>query len=182
MSDHAHHLGTEERYSLSSDCTDRELLSVAKIYAREVVDAHDLAVAVSSLEWEISHRAKRRAGALYHADGQPEKIQIARRHFDNSGWLAVASTVRHELIHAHLVNTGEGSGHGETFKRLAETLDTSVHCERFTEPKYWVRCDDCGREIGRYRKSKLVKQAGQYRCGDCGGRFSVVSDSAELSG
>lgn len=175
MSEPVQHLGTEQRYALASDCTDRELRSVAKIYAREVVDAHDLAVAVSSLEWEISRRAKRRAGALYHADGQSEKIQIARRQFDNSGWLAVASTIRHELIHAHLVNTGQGSGHGEAFERLAETLDTSVHCERFTEPNYWVRCAECGLEIARYRKSKLVTQADQFRCGDCGGRFSVTT-------
>jgi len=174
MSGPVQHLGTEQRYSLSSDCTDRELLSVVKIYAREVVDAHELAVSVRSLEWEISHRAKRRAGALFHADGQSEKIQIARRHFDNSGWLAVASTIRHELIHAHLVNTRDEPGHGDAFERLAEKLDTSVHCERFTEPNYWVRCEDCGLEIARYRKSKLVTAADQYRCGDCGGQFSVV--------
>lgn len=175
MSDPAHHLGTEDRYSLSSDCTDRELLSVVKIYAREVVEAHDFAVSVSALEWEISHRAKRRAGALYHADGQPEKVQIARRHFENSGWLAVASTIRHELIHAHLVSTAGESGHGERFEQFAEKLDTSVHCERFSDPKYWVRCDDCGGKIPRYKESKLVKQADQFRCGDCGGRFSVIA-------
>jgi|AntRauTorcE11898_2_1112593.scaffolds.fasta_scaffold04138_2 predicted SprT family Zn-dependent metalloprotease len=175
MSEPTPHLGTEDRYSLSSECTDRELRSVVKIYAREVVDAHDLAVSVSELEWEISHRAKRRAGALYHADGQPERIQIARRQFDNSGWLAVASTIRHELIHAHLVRVADEPGHGERFERLAAELDTSVHCDRFSDPKYWVRCEDCDQKIPRYRESKLVKQADQFRCGDCGGRFDVFT-------
>lgn len=174
MSDSTGHLGTEERYALSSGCTDGELRSVVKIYARKVVEAHDLAVAVSSLEWEISHRAKRRAGALFRSDGHPQRIQIARRHFENSGWLAVTSTIRHELIHAHLLNTERDVGHGKRFQQFAEALDTSVHCERFSEPSYWVRCEECGREIARYRESKLVKQADQFRCGDCGGRFSVV--------
>lgn len=181
MSEPARHLGIEERYALASDCTDAELRSVAKIYARKVVDAHELAVPVSSLEWEISRRAKRRAGALFHADGQARKIQLARRQFENRGWLAVASTIRHELIHAHLVNTEGEAGHGARFEQLARKLETSVHCERFSEPNYWVHCDDCGRTLPRYRKSKLVKRPAQFRCGDCGGRFSVTTDRSKLS-
>jgi predicted SprT family Zn-dependent metalloprotease len=176
MSDSVHHLGNEEHYSLSSDCTDRELLSVVKIYAREVVKQHNFDVSVSRLEWEISHRARRRAGALYHSDGQPEKIQIARRHFNNSGWLAVTDTIRHELIHAHLLNTGQEYGHGKEFKRLAEKLETSVRCERFSDPKYWIICEECGQRIPRYKRSKLVKNPDQFQCGECGGRFRLITD------
>lgn len=170
-----HHLGTEECYSLSSECTDRELLSVVKIYAREVVEQHNLDVSVSNLEWEISHRARRRAGALYHSNGQPKKIQLSRRHFNSSGWLAVTSTIRHELIHAHLLNTEKEYGHGKAFKQLAEKLDTTVHCDRFSDPKYWVICVECGQKIPRYKKSKLVRSPEQFQCGECGGEFQLDS-------
>lgn len=160
-------------YAIDPDCSREEFLAVAKVYARDVVDAAGLTVTVSNLDWEISMRAKRRAGAVKYRDGDPETVVLTWEHFANSGWERMAGTVRHELVHVHLLNEGYGSGHGERFRRLAERIEAPVHCERFSDPKYWVECEDCDTRLARYRRSKLVENPGQYRCGDCGGAFRV---------
>lgn len=158
-----------ERFRISSDCSHREFLAVARIYAREVVEEHSLTVSVEDLEWEVSTRAKRRAGAVKYADGEPETVSLTWGYFEENGWVDVASTIRHELIHVHLLNEYGESGHGERFRRLAERLDTSVHCELFTEPEWWVECSDCSNRLARYRNSRLVRATDEYVCGECGG-------------
>ena len=165
------------RYEISSDCSPEEFLAVARVYAREVVDDHELSVDVSGLEWEVSKRAKRRAGAVKYSDGTPDSVVLTWEYFEEMGWEETAATIRHELAHVHLLNEAGDPGHGPAFERLAEQLETHVHCERFATPKYWVRCTDCSNRLGRYRKSKLVKQPGRYRCGDCGG--SLVVEATE---
>ena len=161
------------RYAVSPDCTHEEFLAAAKLYAREVVDRHDLSVNVSDLEWDVSLRAKRRAGAVKWRDGDPESVVLTWEHFAGQGWEAAAATIRHELAHVHLLEEADDPSHGEAFQRLADELDAPVHCDRFAEPKWWVTCRDCGARLARYRRSKLVSQPGEYRCGDCGGEFRV---------
>lgn len=162
-----------EPYRVGTGCDRSELLAVAKVYAREVVATHDLAVDVSALEWELTARAQRRAGAVRYRDGDPEAVVLAWKQFQNRGWRATASTVRHELAHVHLLNEAGDPSHGRAFRRLAERLDTHVNCERFTQPNWWVVCTDCGQRLARYRRSKLVNHPEKYECGDCGGRFRV---------
>jgi len=161
------------RYAVDDGATDEQFLAAAKLYAREVVDRHDLAVDVSDLEWSVSKRAKRRAGAVKHRDGDPESVVLTWDHFAAQGWEAAAATVRHELIHVHLLAEEGDATHGAAFEALAAELDAPLHCERFTDPKWWVVCEDCDARIARYRRSKLVEQPEQYRCRDCGGRFRV---------
>ena len=161
------------RYEVAPDCSHDEFLAAAKVYARAVVDAHDLSVTVGDLSWEVSTRAKRRAGAVRYRDGVPEAVVLTWGHFERAGWPAAAATVRHELAHVHLLTETGDASHGPAFRRLADRLDTHVHCDRFTPPTWWVRCVDCGAELPRYRRSKLVDDPERYRCGDCGGRFRV---------
>jgi predicted SprT family Zn-dependent metalloprotease len=165
------------RYAVTPDCSHAEFLAAAKLYARAVVDDHDLSVSVSDLSWEVSTRAKRRAGAVKYRDGDPEVVVLAWRQFEHAGWPAVAATVRHELAHVHLLREDGDASHGPAFERLADRLDTHVRCERFTPPKWWVRCTDCDTALARYRRSKLVTEPERYRCGDCGGRFRVERNS-----
>lgn len=160
-------------YAVAPDCTREEFLAVAKVYAREVVAEHDLSVTVGSLDWEVSARAKRRAGAVRYRDGEPQAVVLTWEQFQRQGWAAAAATIRHELIHVHLLNEAEDPSHGDAFGRLASQLDTHVNCQRFAEPNYWVRCVDCGSELARYRRSKLVDQPDRYACGDCGGPLVV---------
>jgi len=168
-----------DRYDIAADCSREEFLAVAKVYAREVVDRYDLSASVSALSWEVSTRAKRRAGAVRYRDGAPETVVLTWDHFANEGWAATAATIRHELIHVHLLNECGDASHGERFEVLAERLHTHVHCDRFVSPKYWVVCTDCGARLARYRRSKLVDQPDQYRCGDCGGPFRVERNDAD---
>lgn len=162
-----------DRYAVAPECTHEEFLAAAKLYAREVVARHDLSVDVSGLDWAVSTRAKRRAGAVVYRDGEPERVKLTWAQFANEGWPAAAETVRHELIHAHLIAEADDPSHGAAFRRLADELDTTVHCGRFSDPEWWVTCTDCGARIARYRRSKLVEQPEAYACGDCGGSFRV---------
>lgn len=167
---------TVERHRVEPGCTRGEFLAVAKVYAREVVDNHDLTVSVSDLEWDVSERAKRRAGAVKHRDGDPQSVVLTWSQFEERGWSATASTIRHELIHVHLLNEADDSTHGDRFRDLARELETDVHCERFSDPEWWVICQDCGNRLARYRRSKLVTHSNEYACGECGGKFRVESN------
>jgi predicted SprT family Zn-dependent metalloprotease len=162
-----------EWFEISQDCSKEEFLSLVKVYARNVVREHGLDVDVTSLKWEVSTRAKRRAGAVKHIDGHPTSISITWEYFKQNGWTDTASTVRHELIHVHLLNTENDASHGPRFQDWAGRLDTSLHCEVFAEPKWWVVCQSCESEIARYQKSKLVEHPRKYRCQYCGGEFQV---------
>ena len=170
-----------DHYTIAPPCTHEEFLAVAKVYARAVVRAADLSVEVSALEWKVSTRAKRRAGALTYRGDEPVRVTLAWKQFEQRGWSATASTIRHELLHAHLLNEGVGPGHGPEFRRLAQALETNVHCERFTDPTWWVHCTDCSHQIARYRRSKLVSNPEQYRCGECGGRLRVERNDSQQS-
>lgn len=167
--------GPLEQYAVAPDATHEEFLAAAKLYARAVVDRHDLSVDVSRLDWEVSTRAKRRAGAVLHQDGEAEVVRLTWGQFENEGWEAATATVRHELAHVHRLAEAEDPSHGSAFRDLADQLDTHVRCERFADPSWWVVCVDCGARIARYRRSKLVEQPGRYECDDCGGSFRVES-------
>lgn len=167
-------------YDVAADVSISEFLAVAKVYARDVVDTYDLSVAVSDLEWEVSKRAKRRAGAVKYRNEHPETVSLTWAYFQEHGWAATADVVRHELIHVHRLNEAGDASHGAAFRELADDLQTSVTCKRFAEPNWWVTCESCGSEMPRYRQSKLVKNPGEYRCGGCGGE--LVSRRASGSG
>ena len=160
-------------YTVDAACSHAEFLAVARVYARDVVTEYGLSAGVSDLDWEVSTRAKRRAGAVKYRDGDPEAVVLTWDHFANRGWAAVAATIRHELIHVHLLNEHGDASHGARFEEMAERLHTHVHCDRFVEPNFWVVCTDCGARLARYRRSRLVANPDEYRCGDCGGTFRV---------
>ncbi|MFB6269463.1 MAG: SprT-like domain-containing protein [Halobacterium sp.] len=161
-----------EFYEVAPDASPSEFLAVAKVYARDVVENYGLNVAVSDLDWEVSKRAKRRAGAVKYRDSAPQTVSLTWEYFQEHGWGATASVVRHELIHVHLLNEDGDASHGDAFREWADRLQTTVRCERFADPNYWVVCRDCDSKMPRYRESKLVKNPESYRCGGCGGVLS----------
>lgn len=156
-------------YSIDTNCSDSELLAISKVYARDVTEAYDFSVNISDLDWKVSARAKRRAGVLKYKNKTPKMIILSRKYFENKGWDAVAATIRHELIHAHLVATRGDATHGDAFKSLAEKLQTHVHCDTFVDPDWIVECLACECEFPRYRRSKVVRNPDKYACGKCGG-------------
>lgn len=167
---------TATKYEVSTESAPEEFLAAAKLYAREIVDTYGLSVTVSGLTWKVSTRAKRRAGAVKHQDGDPIEIILTWGHFESKGWTAMAATIRHELIHVHLLNESGDHTHGDTFQALAEFLQTPTHCARFSEPEWWVHCSECDARWARYRKSKLVKNPSHYACGECGGALIVTQN------
>ncbi|WP_254832468.1 SprT-like domain-containing protein [Haloglomus salinum] len=167
-------------YAVDTDASEAEFLAACKLYAREVVDAFGLSADVGRLDWQVSRRAKRRAGQVRYRDDEPEVVVLTWGYFERRGWAAMASTVRHELVHVHLLNEyGDGS-HGERFERWAERLDTCVSCELFTTPEWWVVCEDCDAALARYRESKLVRRVDEYRCGECGGDLRLADGDTRV--
>lgn len=170
---------TVSRYAVSRDSTQREFLAAAKLYARDVVESTALSVDVDALEWEVSTRAKRRAGGVKHRDGEPRVVSLTWDYFQHAGWEPTAGIVRHELIHAHLLAEAGDASHGDAFERLAEALEAPRYCERFSEPKWWVCCTKCDNRLARYRTSSLTEHPERYACGDCGGRLRVRPGSGK---
>ncbi|WP_233571931.1 SprT-like domain-containing protein [Halosegnis longus] len=100
-------------------------------YARSYADSVPLPVDTDSLDWEVSTRAKQRAGACTY-DGDAITIRLAwgaAKRFDRAQFERV---IRHELIHAWEYQTAGEAGHGARFREQADRLDVSVTCPAFT--------------------------------------------------
>ena len=163
--------------------TDDELKQAAIRHAEEtLVDHPSLGdpIDLSDVRFEISHRMKRTAGrCIRHRPGGSTPndgytIRLARRGYDNRGYDEFLSTVRHELVHVWQYEVHDSGDHGETFAQWTDILVIEQHCEHFTDFKYLFECQDCGTQVGRYRKSKFVKKYKLYNCGSCGGSFEQV--------
>ncbi|MFA9415768.1 SprT-like domain-containing protein [Natrinema sp. HArc-T2] len=155
---------------------DDEIIARARIHAREVRDEHELAVDLSALEWTVSARARRRAGACrWQPDREVATIVLARRAYERYDWPTFAAVVRHELVHAWEFQQFGDSGHSDRFRERAATLEAPRYCAAFAEPRYMLRClaGSCDWRAKRYRASKPVKLPDQYRCGACGGTYEV---------
>ena len=154
--------------------TPTALLDRARQHATNVAAEHFPDLPVETIDWEVSHRAQRQAGVTKY-DPATEAITIALTWtaYEHHGWEQFSSTVRHELIHAWQYHEFGDADHGATFTRWTDGLDTSQHCERFTAPKWWLVCEDCGGRIPRYRRSKTVRNPEQYSCSECGGAIRV---------
>jgi len=117
--------------------TRTELLARVRRYARTV----DLPIALDAVSWEISERAKRRAGSChYDADTESVTIRLTWRAYRTHGWATFRDTVRHELIHAW-----EFQAHG----------GPPTDRDSGRKPKNWTsrftargsRSRDCGRPV-----------------------------------
>ena len=152
--------------------TPEELLDWARTYAGTV----DIDVDLSSIDWTVSKRARRRAGACrYDPTDGGVTIVISWASYQAHGWREVEATVRHELVHAWEFQAFGKSGHGPRFREKADAVDAPRHCEPFSDPRYVLQCQTeyCDWNARRYRASKTVTTPEEYRCGDCGARYVV---------
>lgn len=128
----------------------------------------------------VNSRAKRRLGCCFYNGGE-YTIEVAARLLGQPGLLR--ETLVHELLH-----TCPGCrDHGERWKGYAGVVNEAwgmdiqrtVKVEgeqgplRREEVKYVLRCEACGKEIGRVRMCKVVKTPWRYRC-LCGGKLKRV--------
>ncbi len=128
-------------------------------------------------------RAKSRLG-LCKKTGDSYVIEISSSLLDERvSEQTLVETVLHEQLHTCygcMKHTGR-------WKQLAEKVNAcyGLNVQRaaneesipeFMQPKpnYIVRCQSCGLELKRQKRSQLVKNPGRYRCGKCGGKLTVV--------
>jgi predicted SprT family Zn-dependent metalloprotease len=157
------------------------LLDRAATYARTV----DIDVDPAAIEWEISERAKRRAGCCrYDRETGQMTIVLTWDAYEAMGWQRFTETIRHELVHAWEFTHFGASGHGPRFREKAAEVDAPRYCEPFTTGRLRLVCtnDDCGWAPDRHRASKPVKYPDRgYRCGECGNAFVVEHRESGLT-
>ena len=180
-----------------------DLVEWSREYCKRVRRDRFVDVRFDLVEWEVSTRAKRRAAAVKRpkipdaevgapidwerattaggreAEGRPFEATIsltwdAFEAFDRVEW---ESVLRHELVHLEQYQRFGTTGHGRAFKTRAADLDAAVDCPVFADPKYVVRCRDCGGVVARrYRECKLVREYDAYRSSCCEAALSVEGD------
>ncbi|WP_424000154.1 SprT-like domain-containing protein [Haloarcula salina] len=176
--------------------SDADLIEWSRGYCRAVRRERAVSVRFDLVDWEVSHRAKRRAAAVKRpkldgatvgepfdwdaldgSDGRPLRCTVsltweAFESFDRVEW---ESTLRHELIHVEQYQRDGTTDHGPAFRERAAHLDTDVHCPAFSDPKYVLTCGDCGDLVARrYRDCKLVEQRERYRSNCCGASLELA--------
>ena len=152
--------------------TESELLDRARRYAATV----DLDVDLDAVSWDVSRRAKRRAGAcVYRRTDNTVTIRLTWAAYRSFGWAAFTDVIRHELVHAWEFLTFGESGHGERFRAQADAVDAPRHCPSFSVPRLQLCCTatGCAWTADRHKASKTVREPEAYRCGDCGSRYVV---------
>jgi len=152
--------------------TRAELLERSEAYAETV----DIDVDLSTVEWEISERAKRRAGACcFSPVTESITIRFTWAAYQEYGWDEFTDVIRHELVHAWEFQQFGESSHGWRFREKADDVDASRHCRSFTDARLLLRCTDeeCDWTAERHRASKAVTEPQERRCGACHSRYIV---------
>jgi predicted SprT family Zn-dependent metalloprotease len=92
-------------------------------------------------------------------------------------------TVRHELAHVVAFAKYDGSqGHNNNWKNVAVELGadpSSCHSKKSTDHNYYIGCPNCGTKTGRLRRSKVIKQPFNRKCGTCGESRLVSYDAGD---
>lgn len=142
------------------------------------------------VEVTINTRAKKRWGqTCRRADGFHINISSVLLRDDVSD-KATKDTIIHEILHtvdgcfdhkakwqtmANKVNKAYGYNIKRCTSSEEKGIDSSI-IEKPTHNKiYFVRCEKCGAEIIRRRKSDLIKYPHHYIHRDCGGHFINVN-------
>lgn len=101
---------------------------------------------------------------------------------------SLQNTIIHEIIH-----TCPGCfSHGNEWKRRAAKVKRELgydikRCSDadekgisesitnvYRKPKYVVKCQKCGREVGRYKMCSIIEYPYHWRCGVCNGEFKRI--------
>ena len=143
---------------------------------REYATGVPIDVDLEMVEWDVSHRAKRRAGSCrYDSESRQVTIRLTWDAYRENGWEEMTDVIRHELVHAWEFQQFGESGHGERFRDKADEVDAPRHCTPFSEPRLRLICtaEDCGWSVDRFRASATVTEPNTRRCGVCGARYYV---------
>jgi len=180
-----------DRPSYDGIADHEELIDWSRRYCERAVRVHDIGVDLAAVEWTVSTRARRRAGAVRHpavtgasageprewAEGPPTCTVVltwpAYESFAREEWRGM---LRHELVHVEQFQRSGTTGHGQGFRERASQIDALRSCPAFAEPNYLLRCDACGDVVvRRFRASRLVTEPDAYRSSCCESALSVES-------
>lgn len=128
---------------------------------------------------KINNRTTKRLG-MCSKRGNYYYIQISSYILENLE--AVKEVLAHEILHT----APDCFNHGNLWKRygnmmsrrygynIARTID--IACYSITQPisQYTIKCQRCGQEIHRQKKSNLVTNTNLYRCGKCKGKLVLM--------
>jgi len=130
----------------------------------------------------INNRAKGRFGRCKRTSG--------KYNIELSAFLLQAQeeSVKEVLAHEVLHICPECLNHGKTWKRYAEMMNNRYGysiartntCDNLgiKSPKqknYIIECQGCRAKITRERKSKLIENVNNYKCGKCGGKLLLIN-------
>jgi predicted SprT family Zn-dependent metalloprotease len=114
-------------------------------------------------------------------------IVINERILEDGNRAGFIDTIQHELAHAvcyaeyteypsrqkHRDYKPRYSGHGAAWKEMARRLGAEASAchsrrDRSDEYRYYIMCPSCGKEYGKTKRSKTIKQPFKRQCGECG--------------
>lgn len=113
-------------------------------------------------------------------DGKDElRISYNIYQFDPDGLNDDAQrAARHEAVHAWQMQEHGTADHGHTFKQWMDEFDITVYAEEpAQQPKYEIKCPNCGTIAKKQRKCKTVKKIGLYSCQRCGSQNLSVKQN-----
>lgn len=137
--------------------------------------------------WSVNTRAKARWGLCTKVSRGVFDIQIAASLLDDAiDDQAVKDTIVHELLHTVpgcFKHTGKWKQYAELINKLmphyriksrSSYADKGVEDLRSTPTyRYILKCEQCGREVRRQKKSAVVEYPENYRC-KCGGKLQRI--------
>lgn len=96
----------------------------------------------------LSGRMKTRLGHLtLTREGAPAEITISRRHLAAHGWIEVAHTLLHEMVHLWQCDNGHPVDHGPGFRRKARETGVTGSARRWVRAEQGRRFSDTVDEI-----------------------------------
>lgn len=147
----------------------------AKEHLESVIEEYNLDT--SGLTWEVraDNRLTRTWANIHYKPNDHYLIKYSPKAVRRHGWDKVKSALRHELAHMMAnYHHGETGEYGLHFRDYLNEFDAIVKPEEgASEPDYLIRCESCGKEFARFKRSKLVKKTHRYSC-DCGGDLNRV--------
>lgn len=137
--------------------------------------------------WSVNTRAKARWGLCTKVGRGVFDIQIAASLLDDTiDDQAAKDTIAHELLHTVpgcFKHTGKWKQYAELINKLmphysiktrTSYADKGVEDLRSAPTyRYILKCEQCGREVRRQKKSAVIEHPENYRC-KCGGKLKRI--------
>lgn len=106
---------------------------------------------------------------------------------DNVDDFPVRNTMMHEILHTCDMRDNHGSHWQSMAHKVNRELGYKIsRCSNYSdygiepkevEAKYILKCNNCGLEYKRSKKTKAIQNYQNYQCGKCKGSLSLIKGS-----